>query len=167
MPSDRSPTRRTDPSLALLSTHSGTRPAQEARLKGRAPEVPNCLCHQDRGMCDDQSRSDRARPTDRSGTAMPSTGSSTQAAHTSRQYLCVVHLAPRLHDPKAWTERETALAANHFERLQEATRQGKIILPAAPRSHLTSLSASSPSRRPATKPPTSSFNLTRPLPQES
>jgi uncharacterized protein len=60
--------------------------------------------------------------------AMTSTDSSAQTAQSVKQYLYVLHLAPRLHDPKAWTERENALVAQHFERLQEATRQGKVIL---------------------------------------
>jgi uncharacterized protein len=60
--------------------------------------------------------------------AMPNTDSSAQTAQTSKQYLYVLHLTPKLHDPTAWTERENALVAKHFERLQEATRRGVVIL---------------------------------------
>jgi len=59
---------------------------------------------------------------------VPSMDSSAQTAQTSKQYLYVLHLVPRLHDPKAWTERDNASVAKHFERLQEATRRGRVIL---------------------------------------
>lgn len=60
--------------------------------------------------------------------AMPTTGLLAQTAQVNKQYLYVLRLPTRLHDPKAWTERENALVAKHFERLQEATKQGKVIL---------------------------------------
>jgi uncharacterized protein YciI len=51
-----------------------------------------------------------------------------QTAPPGKQYLYVLQLVPRLHDPKAWTERDNASVAKHFERLQEATKQGRVIL---------------------------------------
>lgn len=53
---------------------------------------------------------------------------SAQAAQAPKQYLYILKLVPRLHDPKAWTERDNASVAKHFERLQDATKQGKVIL---------------------------------------
>lgn len=59
---------------------------------------------------------------------MISIDSLAQETQANREYLYVLHLATRLHDPKAWTEQDNALVAEHFERLQEATKQGKVIL---------------------------------------
>lgn len=60
--------------------------------------------------------------------AMPLSDSSAQSAPPSKQYIYVLRLVPRLHDPKAWTERDNNAVAEHFKRLQEATAQGTVIL---------------------------------------
>jgi uncharacterized protein YciI len=59
---------------------------------------------------------------------MTSIDSVAQTTQVNREYLYVLHLATRLHDPKAWTEQDNALVAEHFERLHEATKQGKVIM---------------------------------------
>jgi uncharacterized protein YciI len=60
--------------------------------------------------------------------AMTSTDSSAQTVPTNRQYIYVLRLVPRLHDQKAWTERDNIAVAEHFKRLKEATAQGTVIL---------------------------------------
>ena len=53
---------------------------------------------------------------------------SAQPAGSTKQFIYVLRLVPRLHDPKAWTDRDNASVAAHFKRLQEATAQRKVIL---------------------------------------
>jgi uncharacterized protein len=54
--------------------------------------------------------------------------SSSQAPEGIKQYIYVLRLVPRLHDPKAWTDRDKASVSAHFKRLEEATAQRKVIL---------------------------------------
>jgi uncharacterized protein YciI len=49
-------------------------------------------------------------------------------AAAPKQYLYTLRLVPRLHDPKAWTEKDNHSVAAHFQRLQEATAQRKVII---------------------------------------
>ena len=60
--------------------------------------------------------------------AMPASDLSAQSVPANKQYIYVLRLVPRLHDPKAWTERDNIAVAEHFKRLQEATAQGTVIL---------------------------------------
>jgi len=59
---------------------------------------------------------------------MLSMETSAQSHQANKQYIYVLRLVPRLHDSTAWTERDNAAVSKHFARLQEATRQGKVIL---------------------------------------
>lgn len=60
--------------------------------------------------------------------SLPMPDTSAQTAEGTRHYIYVLRLVPRLHDPKAWTERDNASVSAHFKRLQEATAQRKVIL---------------------------------------
>ena len=60
--------------------------------------------------------------------SMPAVNSSAQTLTSNKQYIYVLHLTARLHDPKAWTERDNAAVEEHFKRLQEAVAQGKVSL---------------------------------------
>jgi uncharacterized protein YciI len=46
----------------------------------------------------------------------------------AKHWVYVLRLAPRLHDPAAWTDADRQSVAAHFERLQAATAQGQVIL---------------------------------------
>ena len=45
-----------------------------------------------------------------------------------RQYVYVLRLTPRLHDPGAWTDAENKAVGLHFARLAKATEAGQVIL---------------------------------------
>jgi uncharacterized protein YciI len=45
-----------------------------------------------------------------------------------KQYLIVLHVVPRLHDEKAWTEADHAAVSAHFARLKAASATGQVIL---------------------------------------
>jgi uncharacterized protein len=49
------------------------------------------------------------------------------AAAPTKRYLYVLRLAPRLHDPKAWTDADNATVNAHFLRLQEAVKARKVL----------------------------------------
>ncbi|MDX2110801.1 MAG: YciI family protein [Verrucomicrobiota bacterium] len=51
-----------------------------------------------------------------------------ETVEKAKQYIYVLRPVARLHDPKAWTERDNASVSAHFKRLQEATASGKVIL---------------------------------------
>ena len=44
------------------------------------------------------------------------------------QFLYLLRVEPRLHDPKAWTDADNKAVAQHFLRLQKATETGQVIL---------------------------------------
>ena len=44
------------------------------------------------------------------------------------QFIYVLHLVPRLHDDKAWTDADKAAVERHFNRLKDATNNGRVIL---------------------------------------
>jgi len=46
----------------------------------------------------------------------------------TRHYLYVLRLVPRLHDPAAWTEADRATVAAHFQYLQAAAQQGRLVI---------------------------------------
>jgi uncharacterized protein YciI len=50
------------------------------------------------------------------------------AAAKPRQYLYVLRLVPRVHDDAAWTEADKVAVSQHFQRLQQATAAGRVIL---------------------------------------
>jgi uncharacterized protein len=50
------------------------------------------------------------------------------AAAKPGQYLYVLRLVPRVHDDAAWTEADKAAVSEHFQRLQQATTAGRVIL---------------------------------------
>ena len=45
-----------------------------------------------------------------------------------KQFIYVLHLVPRLHDDKAWTEQDKAAVERHFNRLKDATKTGQVFL---------------------------------------
>ena len=45
-----------------------------------------------------------------------------------KQFIYVLHLVPRLHDDKAWTEDDKAAVERHFNRFKEAVKTGQLIL---------------------------------------
>ena len=45
-----------------------------------------------------------------------------------KQFIYVLHLAPRLYDDKAWTAEDKAAVDRHSVRSREATKSGQIIL---------------------------------------
>jgi uncharacterized protein YciI len=59
---------------------------------------------------------------------MSSPESSVRAQQGLKQYLYVLRLVPRLHDAKAWTDRDRACVSAHFKHLQVASEQGQVIL---------------------------------------
>ena len=44
------------------------------------------------------------------------------------QFVYLLRLVPRLHDPKAWTDADNAAVSSHFARLSKATDAGQVIL---------------------------------------
>ncbi len=54
--------------------------------------------------------------------------SAAQPAEGLKQYIYVLHPVERLHAPGAWTEQDNAAVSAHFQRLQDATASGKVIL---------------------------------------
>ena len=51
-----------------------------------------------------------------------------QPATRPSQFLGILRVAPGFHEPSAWTEKENAVIAKHFERLSKAVAQGKVIM---------------------------------------
>ena len=47
---------------------------------------------------------------------------------TPKQFIYVLHLVPRLHDDKAWTEQDKAALGRHFNRFKAAIESGQLIL---------------------------------------
>jgi uncharacterized protein YciI len=45
-----------------------------------------------------------------------------------KQFIYVLHLVPRLHDDKAWTEQDKAAVGRHFNRFKAAIESGQLIL---------------------------------------
>ncbi|MBV9617670.1 MAG: hypothetical protein JO201_00525 [Verrucomicrobia bacterium] len=45
-----------------------------------------------------------------------------------KQFIYVLHLVPRLHDDKAWTEQDKAAVERHFNRFKAAVEIGQVIL---------------------------------------
>jgi uncharacterized protein YciI len=45
-----------------------------------------------------------------------------------KQFIYVLHLVPRLHDDKAWTDEDKAAVERHFNRFKEAVKSGQLIL---------------------------------------
>jgi uncharacterized protein YciI len=60
--------------------------------------------------------------------AAPAVELQAQQSQTRQQYVYVLHLTPRLHDQKSWTEVENGAVARHFARLAKATESGQVIL---------------------------------------
>ncbi len=59
---------------------------------------------------------------------MSSPESSDQDKPALKQFVYVLRLVPRLHDPSAWTNQDNDSVSAHFKRLQVATEQGRVIL---------------------------------------
>jgi uncharacterized protein len=49
-------------------------------------------------------------------------------AEKPKQFIYILHLVPRLHDDKNWTEADKAAVERHFNRFKEATKSGQLIL---------------------------------------
>jgi uncharacterized protein len=45
-----------------------------------------------------------------------------------KQFIYVLHLVPRLHDDKAWTEQDKSAVERHFNRLKDGSKTGEVIL---------------------------------------
>jgi uncharacterized protein YciI len=50
----------------------------------------------------------------------------TLAVHSD--YIYLLHLAPRLHDPHAWTAADLQAVEDHFKRLEAAAAAGKVLV---------------------------------------
>ena len=46
----------------------------------------------------------------------------------AQQYIYVLRVTPRMHDPSAWTEAANGVVAQHFAHLAKAAEAGKVIL---------------------------------------
>jgi len=53
---------------------------------------------------------------------------SPEPAAKPKQFIYVLHLAPRLHDDKAWRAEDKAAVGRHFNRFKEAIQSGQLIL---------------------------------------
>ena len=51
-----------------------------------------------------------------------------EPAAKPKQFIYVLHLVPRLHDDKAWTDEDKAAVERHFNRFKEAVKSGQLIL---------------------------------------
>ena len=49
-------------------------------------------------------------------------------AEKPKQFIYVLHLVPRLHDDKAWTDQDKAAVEKHFDRFKGAIKSGQLIL---------------------------------------
>lgn len=58
----------------------------------------------------------------------PATAADQAPSPTKRQYLIILRPVVRLHDEKAWTPADNAAVAAHFQRLQQATKTGQVLL---------------------------------------
>ena len=56
------------------------------------------------------------------------TAQTPEPAAKPKQFIYVLHLVPRLHDDKAWTDQDKAAVGRHFNRLKEAVESGPVIL---------------------------------------
>jgi len=56
------------------------------------------------------------------------TAQTPEAVAKPKQFIYVLHLVPRLHDDKAWTEQDKAAVDRHFNRFKEAIQSGQLIL---------------------------------------
>jgi uncharacterized protein len=52
----------------------------------------------------------------------------TQTPAKLSQFICVLHVVPRLYDENAWTKDDNATVEKHFTRLKEAADRGQVIL---------------------------------------
>jgi len=52
----------------------------------------------------------------------------TPEAGKQKEFIYVLRLVPRLYDDKRWTKEDNAAVDQHFIRLQEATKSGRVIL---------------------------------------
>jgi len=46
----------------------------------------------------------------------------------TRQFLYLLHLVPRLHQPTGWTADDEAAVVRHYRRLKEGVERGQVIL---------------------------------------
>ncbi len=51
-----------------------------------------------------------------------------EPAAKPKHFIYVLHLAPRLHDDKAWTPEDKAAVDRHLANFKEATQSGQLIL---------------------------------------
>lgn len=49
------------------------------------------------------------------------------SAPAKKQFIYVLKLVPRLHDDTAWTPDDQAAVQRHFQRLKQATAEGRVI----------------------------------------
>ena len=61
--------------------------------------------------------------------SMPAFAQTPQAPQLPKrpQFVYMLHVAPRLHDEKLWTDKEKAAAGQHYQRLVKATDAGQVI----------------------------------------
>src|SRR5437879_9829247 len=60
--------------------------------------------------------------------AQPLPAQSPAPVEKPKQFIYVLHLAPRLHDDKAWTAEDKAAVDRHLANFKEATQSGQLIL---------------------------------------
>ena len=58
----------------------------------------------------------------------PAALAETPVAAKPKQFLYVLRVAPHLHDEAKWSDKDKAATSRHFQRLQKATENGKVIL---------------------------------------
>ena len=59
---------------------------------------------------------------------LPDSGLRAPPAGKRQQFAYVLRVTPRYQEPRAWTEKETAVIARHFERLAKAAESRQVIL---------------------------------------
>lgn len=59
---------------------------------------------------------------------LPPRAWSTEPAPKRAQFVYLLRVLPAYHVPQAWTDKETAVIGQHFERLARATASGQVIL---------------------------------------
>lgn len=60
--------------------------------------------------------------------ALQAQSSVAQPTTQRQQFVYVLRVTPKFHDPKAWTDRESAIVKQHFERLSKAVESKQLIL---------------------------------------
>lgn len=60
--------------------------------------------------------------------AKPAPAAAASEVKKPKHFLIVLHLVPRLHDEKAWTDADKATVGAHFKRLKAGVEAGQVLL---------------------------------------